>query len=275
MSLLFDHLVVKVNNLPAATKSFSESGFTVTPGGVHRGGLSENALVFFSDGSFIELLAMRKGLRSILLKGYAKTRAFMSLKYSNKWGLFHRFYDRALSLPEGITDFCLLADNLSADLKRINDAGLFVTRPMSASRKKPDGSKVRWQMASTLLAELPFLRSAYLPAVPPPPESYQHKNGITGIRSVTLLALDFKEMLKNLATLLDQEPLQQAISQDSEAQFSLGTTSVILKKSSENDALIKKLRGRGLGVFAIEWQFEAGGMAKDADFSNLHGLIVL
>ena len=275
MPLLFDHLVVKVNNLPAAVQLFTESGFTVTSGGVHKGGLSENALVFFKDGTFIELLAMRKGFRVFLLKAYAKTRAFMSLKYSKKWGLFHRFYDRALSLPEGITDFCLLSDDLTGDLQRINDAGLFVTRPMAASRKKPDGSKVSWQMASTLLAELPFLRGAYLPAAPPLPEGLEHKIGITGIRSVTLLALDFKEMLRNLTTLLNQEPLQNGANEDREAQFSMGQTILVLKKSSENDALNKKLRGKGLGGFAIEWQFGTDGVAKYADFSKLHGLVVL
>lgn len=275
MSLLFDHLVVKVDNLPAAIKLFTENGFTVTSGGVHKGRLSENAIVFLKDGTFIELLAVRKGFRVFLLRAYSKTRTFMSLKYSKKWGLFHRFYDRALSLPEGITDFCLLSDDLTGDLKRINDAGLFVTRPMAASRKKPDGSKVSWQMASTLLAELPFLRGAYLPAASPEPESFEHKNGIAGIRSVTLLALDFKEMLRNLTTLLNQEPMQNGATEGSEAQFSMGQTTLVLKKSSENDALIKKLRGKGLGVFAIEWQFGTAGVANDVDFSKLHGLVVL
>ncbi len=275
MSLLFDHLVVKVKDLPTAMKSFSNSGFTVSPGGTHGGGFSENALVSLEDGSFIELLAIKKGLKPFLLRFFAKTKAFMSLKYSKKWGLFHRFYDRALSLPEGITDFCLLSFDLEGDLKRVNEAGLFVTKPLKAFRKKPDGNKITWSMASTLLTELPFLRNNYSPAAKAAQEATAHPNGVKGIKSITLLALDFKEMLRNLATLLDQEPSHQTGEEDKQATFSLGTTTLVLKKSSENDALIKKLRGKGLGVFGIEWKFGTNGSPENTDFSNLHGLVVL
>ena len=56
-TLSFDHLVLVVRELEAATRDFSSFGFKVTPGGVHAGGLTHNALVAFSDGSYLELLA--------------------------------------------------------------------------------------------------------------------------------------------------------------------------------------------------------------------------
>ncbi|WP_339792480.1 VOC family protein [uncultured Imperialibacter sp.] len=275
MSLPFDHLVIKVDDLEKATQTFTASGFVVTKGGVHRGGFSENALVMFKDGSFLELLSIRKGIKPFLLKLYSKTQAFRSLKYSKKWGLFHRFYDRALSLPEGVTDFCLLSADIKADLTRVNDGGLFVTKPMAAARKKPDGTKITWQMASTLLTELPFIRGPYSTPSAPSEETTTHKNGIVGIKSITLLALDFKEMMRNLTTLLGQEPQQNAAEEDKEARYIIGSTTLILKKSSENDALIKKLRSKGLGVFGIEWEFGTSGSQVDFDFSNLHGLVML
>lgn len=271
MSLLFDHLVLKVNNLSRAIETFSQAGFTVTKGGIHKGGYSENALIFFKDGSFIELLAMKEGLKPFLLRLYSRTRGFMRLKYSRKWGLFHRFYDRALTLPEGLTDFCLLTPDLKQELERIDMEGLFVTKPMNASRKKPDGTVVRWQMASTLLTELPFLKGPYSPKSAPSAEQSSHANGIEGVKSVTMLALDFKEMVRNLSILLNQNARYAEQSRDTAASFDLGTTELLVKKSSEHDSLVKKFRGNGLGVFGIEWRLAPGNDTPDSD---LHGLVV-
>ncbi len=275
MSLLFDHLVIKVHNLQQAVQSFTAAGFVVTNGGTHKGGYSENALIFFADGSFIELLAMKKGLKPFFLRLYSKTRGFMALKYSRKWGLFHRFYDRALTLPEGITDFCLLTDDLKSQLQRIDREGLFVTRPIAASRKRPDGTTLSWQMASTLLTELPFLRGPYSPDLPPPAAATAHANGIMGIKSVTMLALDFKEMVKNLAIVLDQEPQNLEESREKEASFQMGNAQLHLKKSSDHDTLVKQLRGKGLGVYAVEWTHAAGGERPGERLPALHGFVVL
>ncbi len=274
MSLIFDHLVVKVNHLHQATDSFSKAGFTVTRGGIHKRGFSENAIIYFKDGSFIELLAMKKSLKTSLLRLYSKTRGFRSLKYSKKWGLFHRFYDRALTLPEGITDFCLLTESLTSDLDRTNNSGLFVTKPLAASRKRPDGSLLKWEMASTLLAELPFLRGPYSPGTPPSEAATSHANGISGISTISMLALDYKEIVRNLATLLNTEPEGPSASGDQQATFRIGSTDLIVKKSSEHDDLARKFRGKGIGVYAISWQYESGSAQESVDFPTLHGLVV-
>src|SRR5215472_18245097 len=54
-----DHVVVVVSSLAEATRSFAAAGFTVTPGGRHDAIPTENALVAFADGSYLELLAAR------------------------------------------------------------------------------------------------------------------------------------------------------------------------------------------------------------------------
>jgi len=274
MHLSFDHLVVKVNDLKQAIKSFSQAGFTVTNGGTHKGGLSENALIYLEDGAFIELLSMKKGLRTFLLRLYSKTKSFMSLKYSKKWGLFHRFYDRALTLPEGITDFCLLTASLSSDLDRTNKSGLFVTKPLSVSRKRPDGSLVEWEMASTLLAELPFLRGPYSPPVTSSETATAHANGISGISAIYMLALDYKEIVKNLSTLLNTESEDSSVSGNQQAMFQIGSTTLTVKKSSEHDDLARKFRGKGIGIYAISWQYKNGNAQERSNFPTLHGLVV-
>ena len=95
-SLKFDHIVLVVRDLKKATADFQSQGFTVTPGGVHYKGLSENALIFLEDGTFIELLALRKSFRTSVLQSIRKTKFFKRWQYSVKKGIAFRFYSRAM-----------------------------------------------------------------------------------------------------------------------------------------------------------------------------------
>lgn len=53
---LLDHLVLPVGNLQAARSRYEDLGFTVAPNGRHPFG-TENANVYFPDGTFLESLA--------------------------------------------------------------------------------------------------------------------------------------------------------------------------------------------------------------------------
>src|SRR5439155_377339 len=55
-----DHVVVVVGPLADAVAVFTSAGFTVTPGGRHDALPTENALVCFADGTYLELLATRE-----------------------------------------------------------------------------------------------------------------------------------------------------------------------------------------------------------------------
>lgn len=55
-----DHLVLPVGNLQVARTRYQALGFTVAPNGRHPFG-TENANVFFSDGTFLEPLAVSDG----------------------------------------------------------------------------------------------------------------------------------------------------------------------------------------------------------------------
>src|SRR5580765_7781425 len=59
MPFAFDHVVVIVESLAAATHAFEAAGFTVTPGGRHDALPTENALIGFEDDGYVELLALR------------------------------------------------------------------------------------------------------------------------------------------------------------------------------------------------------------------------
>ena len=59
MSARLDHVVVVVTSLAEAERDFGAAGFTVLAGGRHDALPTENALVCFADGTYLELLAAR------------------------------------------------------------------------------------------------------------------------------------------------------------------------------------------------------------------------
>ena len=65
-----DHLVLPVPDLDSAREQFSKLGFNVAPDARHKFG-SENACIFFKDGTFLEPLAIghRETVESAIVKG--------------------------------------------------------------------------------------------------------------------------------------------------------------------------------------------------------------
>src|SRR5689334_10845523 len=127
-----DHIVILVKELEAAVRDYTELGFTVVPGGEHTGGASHNALVAFADGSYLELIAFKRGAPE------------------------HRWW-RFAALGEGIIDFALLPDNIEEDIAAIHRRGLPFLGPEPGGRLRPDGQKLRWQIGSPTSPDLPFL----------------------------------------------------------------------------------------------------------------------
>lgn len=269
MSTTFDHVVQVVHDLPQATKDFQDQGFTVTPGGVHFKGISENNLIFFQDGSFIELLAMRKSINAKVLRMLHGTKLFKKWQYSAKYGVAYRFYNRAIEQPEGVTDFCLLVDDPGLAYSRIQKEGIFLTDMLDAGRKKPDGSKVSWKMFAPYIADLPFLRSDYAPKGELPSTATQHANGITGISAIHQLALDFKDSLAKYTSLLDVAP---AFTDTKVGVFETGAFNYKIYRASTNPELQKQLSGKGIGLYGLSF---AAPTKPALDVSRLHGLQVV
>ncbi len=269
MSTKFDHVVHVVHDLPQATIDFQDQGFTVTPGGVHFKGVSENNLIFFQDGSFIELLTMRKSLSAKVLRMLHGSKLFKKWQYSPKYGVAYRFYNRAIEQPEGVTDFCLLVDDPSSAYSRIQKEGIFLTDMLHAGRKKPDGSKVSWKMFAPYIADLPFLRSDYTPKGELPGTATQHANGILGVSAIHQLALDFKDSLSKYTSLLDIAP---AFTDAKLGVFEDGAFKYKIYRASTNPQLQAQLSGKGIGLYGLSF---AAPNKPSLDVSKLHGLQIV
>ncbi len=274
MSLYFDHVVLNVGDLDNACKDFEKAGFKVIPGGVHGGGLSRNALIFFKDDSFIELFALTGSWKFAIIKLFQKLKFLRRYQYSKKWGLAYRFYSRAMELKPGIADICFLSDDYKSDYDRIHGDGIFLTKSMLARRIKPGSGTVKWEMASPFINELPFFRSAYSPPRELQPEDVVHPNSVTGINKVTVVVLDYKDMTSKYETFLGQPPNVISAKEGNRNRFGLKKTEIDLVKASDEKTLQEQLRGKGIGMYGIS--FSSHEKLKEPFLAeNLHGLTVI
>ena len=112
--MLFDHLVLVVDDLSEATARFESMGFTVTIGGTN--GPTHNALIVFSDDTYIELIALRSSVARSVVRAMRRLGALQCLRWFT-----HRLQTRFigwLGAREGLVDICLRG----ADLTQIDQA---------------------------------------------------------------------------------------------------------------------------------------------------------
>ncbi|MCC6349563.1 MAG: VOC family protein [Candidatus Eisenbacteria bacterium] len=194
MTAELDHVVVVVSALAEAMSRFRGAGFTVVPGGRHEGLPTENALVVFADGSYLELLATldpdsRRSLRE--LRGPAGGERWERHLHGSS-ALARRFLP-SLAGPDGVSDWALRVerlDRLAAESRRRGDV---MTGPVALGRERPDGARLDMRLLFPAERWMPFLiedRSPRALRIPDDAASRTHANGARGIGRVSALAGD-------------------------------------------------------------------------------------
>jgi hypothetical protein len=185
-----DHIVVVVADLDPAIAGFQAAGFTVTPGGAHAGGDTHNALIGFSDGTYVELLAF--------LRNEPDTRHYFSER--------HR-------LGGGLAEFALLSTDIDRDAGAIAARGIAYPIPTQLGRERPDGVRIDWRMS--LPATLhrgkgyPFLiqdLSRRDQRAPSGAGATTHPNGACGVAGVTVVVPDLDRAAPDYRAILDVPP---------------------------------------------------------------------
>ena len=222
-----DHVVILVHDLEAAMRDYATLGFTVLPGGEHADGRSRNALIAFSDGSYLELIAFK----------------------DNVVPETHHFYRP--NNPEGLVTFALLPTDIQADVDAARQRGLNLQGPRPGGRLRPDGQRLEWQTATSPTHDLPFLCADVTPRdlrVPSGP-AHNHKNGATGISALGVVVSDIDRSRQSYSALLGPETVfsdvQQAYERK-EIDFRLGETVIVLAQPTTGE-LQQHLRTRGEG----------------------------
>jgi hypothetical protein len=182
-----DHVVVAVSSLAGAVDTFAAAGFTVMPGGRHDVLPTENALVPFPDGSYLELLAVRDTVtrddwRSLAAgPGWARHLRGVS-------AIARRFLP-SLAGADGVVDWCLRSTDLARAAARLRRLGHVAAGPVAMERERPDGERLAWSLLLPESRLLPFWiadrspRERRVPAMPAP-----HANGARGLASVRIRA---------------------------------------------------------------------------------------
>jgi catechol 2,3-dioxygenase-like lactoylglutathione lyase family enzyme len=182
-----DHVVVVVSSLAEATARFSSAGFTVTPGGRHEGLPTENALVAFADGAYLELLAAREAATRTELR---------ALRASDGWdrhlkgvsAIARRFLP-ALAGADGVADWGATGGALGPRAATLRALGVKASGPLAMSRERADGVRLEWEMLLPESRLHPFWVADRTPRplrAPGSTVATSHANGATGIAAVRL-----------------------------------------------------------------------------------------
>lgn len=171
------HILIRVNDLSKAVKDFEEMGFTVIYGSNKK--RARNAMIYFQDGSFLELFCVSKNK---LVK--KMLRFFIKIFKPFGFPIFSR-YLMYLEDGEGLTDWaldCVPSNDYDSIVKYI-ETYMNLSKTKTMKRKEEDGVVVSWKMTVPKDSQYPFFMSSYFPEINHPK---QHPNGIIGIKSVHL-----------------------------------------------------------------------------------------
>jgi hypothetical protein len=127
---------------------------------------SHNALISFADGSYLELIAFYREATD------------------------HRWWN-PLQQGERLVDYCMQTDDLPGDTKKLREAGVAIKDPVPLSRTRPDGYELKWLLSLTTGSHrgvAPLLIQDVTPRRERIPQTFKHKNGAAGIRTLTVAA---------------------------------------------------------------------------------------
>ena len=219
----FDHAVVFVADLNRASADFTELGFQVTPGGSH--GVTENALVIFSNQTYIELLALKPSWYSALIKLAIKLN-IVQRQAQKKTNIYNRLISWICG-DIGPVDWCARVNDLDASLTIWENQGIEILASEVFSRERTDGEVVHWKLGGSRQADLPFLLQDITPIDSriPVVGTAEHVNGVQALIAVQIGVIDITATDNMLQKALIAKAAQTG---GAEQQFSLGNIGVSL-----------------------------------------------
>lgn len=224
-----DHVVVLVHDLDAAIEKWRADGYTITPGGVHAGGQTHNALVCFADDSYVELIAFRD-----------------ANKTNHRWGRYRNF--------PGVVDYAVAVDELPEFIRDIAQRGrLKYSDSQDGGRRRVDGVALQWRSSfpPEFAKGLPFLIEDVTPRDlrVPVGDNRVHANGATGIVELNIVVPDVEAAEREFALLFGG-----VVSADrSSRQFDAGhaTLRIYQPTLDSDDCRLLFERGSGPTAFTV------------------------
>ena len=226
MILGIDHILIAVEDLAKAMELYRRLGFQVLVGGEHPQVGTHNALVPLADGSYLELIGVKKP------------------ELAQQFPFGQQVLE-ALDGPNRLASYALESGDVNGDVQAVRDRGLTIAKAPPGGRVRPDGEQVSWRTAHPENPRLPFLIQDQTPRqlrVPPPSEGL---GGSTRIGWVEVGASDFQSTITSFMQLLGERPV--------EGKFSLQRGAIHLSQSFSGD---------GVQMAALLTQ-DVAGLARD------------
>lgn len=231
-----DHVIIGVRDLAAASADFAAAGFTITPGGEHTGGGTRNALIAFTDTSYLELIAFRDP---------------DTPRDDDPWW-------QQLARGEGFLGFALRMEDATAEAAALQSRGVGVQGPFTGGRDRPDGQHVAWRSINPEGAgPLPFLiedvtpRSLRIPGG----AASEHPLGVSRLLGLGIVVDDLAAAADSFARLLGHEGEEVASSIEgvgAALRFPVGPHAIdLLSPTSPESPPGRALRSRGPGPYAL------------------------
>lgn len=123
-----DHVMICVPDLQYGIDTYTRLGFNVSPGGVHPGQGTHNAIAFHAE-DYLELLSVRD--RDEYLAGHPGG------------GLLE-----FLARGGGFRYIAVQSDDLMADVAQMRQRGVDVSDPSESTRQTPTGQELHWKAAT-------------------------------------------------------------------------------------------------------------------------------
>ena len=185
--MFLDHLVLFVNDLTTAITRFESKGFTVTPGGTN--GPTHNALIVFSNDTYIELIALQSSRARLMMRSL-RCIGVLALRRWLKRDLQTRLLDW-MSGPQGLIDVCFRGAELTEISTSSPLSGIGLTDPVQFKRHRPDGMVVQWTLRGANNRRQPFFIQDATPIDYRIPNGNAkiHPNGALGISEVRTASL--------------------------------------------------------------------------------------
>ncbi len=236
----FDHALIAVVDLDAATTDFEALGFRITYGGKHAGGLTHNSLITFKDASYLELIAPAD---PGLLQDPPEPGP----------GNYLFLFDAG----EGYAGYALHTDELDRVVDRVRKRGVAIDDPGAGGRLREDGVELAWHTAFPLGSTSPFFITDDTPRehrVRTDPEIVSHPNGAMGIARGISLVANFDEGIGRYSSVLGAGPNEgPKIEGARSASFIIGAFEAVIAAPTEpGSSLAQHLDARGEGLYQIE-----------------------
>ena len=180
--MLLDHLVLFVDDLASAITRFESKGFTVTSGVTI--GPTHNALIVFSNDTYIELIALQSSSARLVMRSLRHA-GVLALRRWLKRDLQTRLLDW-MSGPQGLIDLCLRGTELNEISHSSPLTGIGLTDPVQFKRHRPDGMVFQWTLRGANERRQPFFIQDTTPIDYriPAGDVRIHPNGALGISEV-------------------------------------------------------------------------------------------